>query len=120
MRQMILTALLPIALLACTERQTCESRAKSHMYDIDVQIRETRENLARGYAYVETQAVFTVGARVCSGQGGIVLCTRPTLPSHRRVRIDPDAEQAKLAALEKRKIALQGEFAHCAAAYPDG
>ena len=120
MRHLILAALLPIALVACTERQTCESRAKNHMYDIDVQIREARENLERGYAYVKTNAVFTVGARFCSSRGGFALCTGPNLPSYRRVHIDPDAEQAKLSALEKRKIVLQNELARCAVAYPEG
>ena len=115
MRNLFLMALAPLALVACTEQQTCEARARNHMHDIDLQIRETRQNLERGYVLVEQDFGLVIGTRICSDTGTVQICTGGDFPQYRRVRIDPAAEQAKLDALERRKVALAREFAQCAA-----
>ena len=120
MRYMFLLVALPLVLAACTERQTCESRARNHLHDINLQIDMTEDNLSRGYALVKQDFGFTIGTGFCSHRGDFRLCTGSNFPNYRRVRIDPAAEQAKLDALLKRKAALQRELAQCAVTYPEG
>ena len=120
MRYLFLLVLLPLVLTACTERQTCESRARNHLHDIKLQIRETEDNLSRGYALIKEDTGFVIGTGFCSYRGAVRVCTGSDFPQYRRVRIDPAAEQAKLNALVKRKAALEREFAQCAVTYPEG
>ncbi|WP_300519907.1 hypothetical protein [Aliiroseovarius sp.] len=112
--------ILPLVLAACSERQTCESRTRSHLHDINLQIREAQDNLSRGYSLVKRDQGFVFGTRICSRRGDVRFCAGSSLPQYHRVRIDQAAEQAKLNALEIRKAALEREVAQCAEAYPEG
>lgn len=109
-----------LVLSACTERQTCEARTRNHMSDIKAQISEAEDNLDRGYAYIRDNNRVQFGARFCtSGNGAFFLCAGNEHTSYRRVRIDEDAERAKLASLRARLPQLQSELAQCAVLYPD-
>lgn len=120
MRYLYLLVFLPLVLTACTERQTCESRARNHLHDINLQIRETQDNLARGYTLVKQDFGLIIGTGICKWQGNVRVCAGSDFPQYRRVRIDPSAEQAKLDALVKRRAALERELAQCAVTYPEG
>ncbi|MCI2399412.1 hypothetical protein [Aliiroseovarius subalbicans] len=119
MRHLIFAALIPLTLAACTPQQNCEARVRHQISDIDAQIDEVRDNLRRGYAYLPVRTNVRVGVQFCATPGGTLsVCTGTDTPSYRRVSIDPAAERAKLAALQKRQVELQRDYAQCAATYP--
>ncbi len=106
---------------ACTERQACEARVHNHMADIKAQIAEVEDNLDRGHTYVRDTNLVQFGPRFCTvGDGVFFLCTGDENNAYRRVRIDAEAERAKLATLKARLPQLQAELAQCAVTYPEG
>ncbi len=83
MRKLFLLIALPLVLVltACTERQTCESRARNHLRDINLQIDETEDNLSRGYTLVKQDFGFVIGTGFCSHRGNVRVCTRFGFPA---------------------------------------
>jgi hypothetical protein len=97
-----------IALTACaTPREQCIGDANSQTRVLSHLVNETRGNLARGYALAETTDVRTL-TRTCEGRdSNDEVFTYPcneteTFTTTRPVSIDLDAEQVKLAQLERR------------------
>ena len=112
--------LLPLVMLAAcaTPREQCISNVS----------RETRVNLARGYALEEQQEVRTIRS-TCQGRnedGSTFEFRCPetkTITTTRPVAIDLNAERAKLASLEERfaqtQAASNQAVAQCIAVHPE-
>lgn len=125
----VVALMFPLALAACaTQQEICIYDAQQESEVLRELIRDTRANLARGYAVRTEQVVETVEKEcvVSDGLGGTmtdtcseVEVTETIVP----VAIDLDAEAAKLESLERRyareRDNLQEEIARCRALYPE-
>ena len=99
----------PLALAACaTPQQQCIDNATRDLQVLDKLIIESKQNIDRGYA-VREEVVPRVGFSYCLGNygygyGGLSFCTGGSTSIRRTpVAIDLDAEQQKLAGLERRR-----------------
>jgi hypothetical protein len=118
-----------IALTACaTPREQCVNDASRQTRVLTQLVNEARGNLARGYALAESTDVRTL-TRTCRGRdANDEVFTYPcneteTFTTTRPVSIDLDAEQVKLAQLERRLSQAQTNantsIAQCIAIHPE-
>ncbi|MCG3266964.1 hypothetical protein [Yoonia sp. I 8.24] len=118
-----------IALTACaTPREQCINDANREVRVLTHLVNETRGNLARGYAIAESTDVRTL-VRTCRGRdANDEIFTYPcneteTFTTTRPVSIDLDAEQVKLAQLERRLSQAQANantsISQCIAIHPE-
>lgn len=124
MRWLAPLALLPV-LAACSEQQMCISRATYDLRTVQDFVAESRANLARGYAIVETEEV-EIERYLCEERpdGTRRYCERPVIEKvDKRVAIDLDAERAKLASLVQKEAQLtekaQRDVAACKVEFPE-
>lgn len=126
----ILSALLGTTFLlgACSEQAACISQVTSEVSVVSRLTEQTRANIARGYA-IGTREVAVTVERTCfvaqpDGSQIRQICTQletetETFP----VAIDLNAEQAKLASLERRlgqmRTQAQRDVAQCRAQFPE-
>lgn len=121
--------LLLAALAACTPRQACIHRAMQDYRQLQEDIRETEENLARGYATQRRtipRTVLTTCYRrdPATGQALPYTCTDVIYATETiRIPIDRAREARKLAAyrraLPAAKTRAEAGVRHCEAAYPE-
>ncbi|MDO6588902.1 hypothetical protein DS901_14065 [Loktanella sp. D2R18] len=118
-----------IALTACaTPREQCINDANREVRVLTHLVNETRGNLARGYAIAESTDVRTL-VRTCRGRdANDEIFTYPcneteTFTTTRPVSIDLDAEQVKLAQLERRlsqaQVNANTSISQCIAIHPE-
>lgn len=128
LRAMPLMALLA----ACgSPQEQCIARATKELRTITALAEETAANLARGYAY-ETYEITTPVWVICEWMQPEAEGEHPrprycfedeTETFTRRIAIDPEAEQRKLAGLRKKDAELRrkvaAEVEACRATYPE-
>jgi hypothetical protein len=112
---------LPLALAACavTPRQQCEAPYRAELRNVDVDLRETRLILRRGYNLVPARDTF--GLKYCLRPTGTAYPCQPEEGEavYDKRPINRRAEQAKLDALHSEAVRLTRAIAACQAQYPE-
>ncbi|MBE3637685.1 hypothetical protein [Mangrovicoccus algicola] len=111
MRAHVLSVLMLLA--ACgTAQERCERGLSREERHLDALIEETRQNLARGYAYQTETRDVSVGLSFCgrSGYYGHLGWCFDNYPNtyERRVAVDPESERRKLDSLLLKREQLGG------------
>jgi hypothetical protein len=122
MRSIAVVALaLPLLLAACatTPRQKCEAPYRAELRNVEMDIRDTRQALQRGFALVPAR--FSFGLHHClRPSGSVYLCTEDDgEPMYDKRPINRRAEQAKLTALDSEAERLKAAIGACRARYPE-
>lgn len=127
----VLAASVLLALSACgTPQQQCITHVSRDVNILDRLISETQANIARGFAYVETEVdvpMWVPCADAPDGTGArphVQMCDDGrTVTVRKPVAIDLTAEAAKLASMQKRRTELvktiAPAIAQCQAQYPE-
>jgi len=125
MRRLVVLGFLALAACASPQEQ-CIHRAGANLAVVDNLIRETRGNLARGFA-IETRQILVTEPQVIGqdSEGDDIVVDSVVAEDERvPVAIDLRAEQAKLDSLVARRAELVAQQAaainQCRALYPEG
>lgn len=98
-----------LTLVACgTPQEQCSKAVTKDIRTVDILIRETQGNLARGFRYETEYRNTNFGLSLCTGRSNVGFCydNRGPTTVRRAVAIDPEQEQRKLAALQDQKSSL--------------
>lgn len=124
MRQLFLYTVVLGILSACTltPLEQCRANASRSLFNVEESIRETQKNIALGYVFVPADNA--IGATYCQSPvtGRMRLCLQPEdgQALFKRLRIEPQAEQAKLDVLLRRRDEILTARAQCDVAFPAG